>query len=581
MTAGITAADFDRWHGDPCAFIESVLIDPEVGTPYVLNRAQRRFIARAFSLTADGRLRYPELLFSCPKKSGKTALAAMLVIYVVVILAGPFGEGIICSNSLEQAQARVFQAVTRMVIASPLLKDDAIITTTKITFRSTGGTIIALASDFTTAAGANPSCVCFDELWGYVSERDTRLFDEMVPSPARRISCRLTVSYAGYEGESSPLETLYKRGLQGTQVEPDMYVAPGMLTFWTNDFIAPWQTETWREEMRAALRPNAYLRLIENRWVTSESSFVDMDWWDACVDPTVHPLLIDKNRRIYVGIDASTKRDSTAIVACGWNTEEKKVDLVWHRVFQPSPNDPLDFEKTIEASMLDLRDRFYVGEVRYDPYQMAAVAQRLTAEGLPMIEFPQTSGNLTAMGNNLYEIIKGRTLIAYPDAGMRLAIQRAVAVENARGWRIATEKQSHKIDIVISLAMAALGAVMEGQQPDLENWRKIGESALMPRPPAPEAPVVPAILMAANHAGVAALTIAGEPVAVVALSERVGFTLNNGRMVMLAKGQLIEIPQRLLDNENWLLRDGLRVCRVEMVEIRDAAWGRGHPAIAL
>jgi hypothetical protein len=81
----------------------------------------------------------------------------------------------------------------------------------------------------------------------------------------------------------------------------------------------------------------------------------------------------------------------------------------------------------------------------------------------------------------------------------------------------------------------------------------------------------PAILTAANHAGIAALTIAGEPVLVVVLSERVGFPLNNGRMVMLAKGQPIEIPRRLLDNENWLLRDGLRVCRVEIVEIRDAA----------
>ncbi len=253
--------------------------------------------------------------------------------------------------------------------------------------------------------------------------------------------------------------------------------------------------------MRAALRPNAFLRLIENRWVTSESTFVDMAWWDACVDPAVHPLLIDKNRRIYVGIDASTKRDSTAIVACAWNTEEKKVDLVWHRVFQPSPNDPLDFERTIEASMLDLRDRFYVGEVRYDPYQMAAVAQRLTAEGLPMIEYPQTSGNLTAMGNNLYEIIKGCTLIAYADAGMRLAIQRAVAVENARGWRIAKEKQSHKIDVVVALAaMAALGAVMEGQEPDLENWRKIGEDGpITPRPSAPVAPVMPSVWSAANH----------------------------------------------------------------------------------
>jgi hypothetical protein len=39
-----------------------------------------------------------------------------------------------------------------------------------------------------------------------------------------------------------------------------------------------------------------------------------------------------------------------------------------------------------------------------------------------------------------------------------------VALETSRGWRIAKEKQSHKIDVVVALAMAALGAVRSGQE---------------------------------------------------------------------------------------------------------------------
>jgi hypothetical protein len=38
---------------------------------------------------------------------------------------------------------------------------------------------------------------------------------------------------------------------------------------------------------------------------------------------------------------------------------------------------------------------------------------------------------------------------------------RAVASESARGWNIAKEKQSHKIDVIVALAMAALGAVQQ------------------------------------------------------------------------------------------------------------------------
>jgi phage terminase large subunit-like protein len=73
--------------------------------------------------------------------------------------------------------------------------------------------------------------------------------------------------------------------------------------------------------------------------------------------------------------------------------------------------------------------------------------------------FPQSVPNLTEASQNLYELIKGRNLLAYPDAGIRLAISRAVAVETPRGWRIGKDKQSHKIDVVVALAMAALAAV--------------------------------------------------------------------------------------------------------------------------
>ena len=78
-----------RWRADPVAFIEQVLINPETGKPFELYEAQKRFIRDALTLLPDGRLPYPELLYSCPKKSGKTATSAMVVIYIIVVLGGP------------------------------------------------------------------------------------------------------------------------------------------------------------------------------------------------------------------------------------------------------------------------------------------------------------------------------------------------------------------------------------------------------------------------------------------------------------------------------------------------------------
>jgi hypothetical protein len=93
---------------------------------------------------------------------------------------------------------------------------------------------------------------------------------------------------------------------------------------------------------------------------------------------------------------------------------------------------------------------------------MQSTAQRLIKQHLPMQEFPQSIPNLTEASNNLYELITGNNISLYADDGMRLAVSRAVAVEGPRGWKISKEKTSHKIDVVIALGMAALGAVEGG-----------------------------------------------------------------------------------------------------------------------
>jgi phage terminase large subunit-like protein len=108
--------------------------------------------------------------------------------------------------------------------------------------------------------------------------------------------------------------------------------------------------------------------------------------------------------------------------------------------------------------VLDLRKRFWVRKVLFDPYQMVASAQRLARQGVKMEEFPQSVPNLTAASQNMYELLQGRTLQLYPNADIRLAMSRAIAIETSRGWRIAKEKQNHKIDVVIALAMSALAS---------------------------------------------------------------------------------------------------------------------------
>jgi hypothetical protein len=455
----IDAASLARWRGSPVLFVEEVLRDPETKRPFVLLPAERMFLQHSFERWDDGRLVYPEQIYACPKKSGKTTFAALHALIMTILFGEHFPEAVLVANDYEQAQGRVFEMVKRIVEASPALRREAKVTGNRITFPALNAVISPIASDYAGAAGGNQCISVFDEVWAYTSERSRRLWDELVPPPTRKVALRLSVTYAGFEGESTVLEALYRRGMQLPEIAPNLHAGDGLLMFWSHEPVAPWQTEAWLAEMRRSLRPNAYLRMIENRFVTSESTFIDMGWYDQCVVPEMKPTFADEDLAIWVGIDASVKRDSTAVVATTWDKPSQSVRLIFHRVFQPTPEEPLDFEQTVEKTVLELKARFRLRRVLFDPFQMQASAQRLARAGVKMEEFPQTVPNLTAASQNLFELMQARTLQLYPAADIRLAMSRAVAIESARGWRIAKDKQAHKIDVVVALAMSALASV--------------------------------------------------------------------------------------------------------------------------
>ena len=77
-----------------------------------------------------------------------------------------------------------------------------------------------------------------------------------------------------------------------------------------------------------------------------------------------------------------------------------------------------------------------------------------------MQEYPQTTGNLTECGQNLYDLVKYHNIVLYACKDMRYEATCAIAKETGRGLRIVKEKSSQKIDQVVALAMAA---VREGQ----------------------------------------------------------------------------------------------------------------------
>ena len=136
----------------------------------------------------------------------------------------------------------------------------------------------------------------------------------------------------------------------------------------------------------------------------------------------------------------------------------KCVRLVAHKVFTPTPGDPIDFEEhhREDAARLAGAVPAAAGAVRSvsDGGGGAAAGAGADADrGISADACP----NLTATTSNLFDLISARQLVLYPDAGMRLAISHAIIIESSRGWRLDKMKQQHKIDVVVALSMACLG----------------------------------------------------------------------------------------------------------------------------
>lgn len=439
-------------------FIETFCTTTE-GAPLVLLPHQRAILEHCLTPDAQGRLPYATVVYSCPKKSGKTAINAAITLWAAYQLPAP-NELLIVANDLEQAQGRVFKELVRMIAASPPLAAKVTRQTRGEVELVSGTTIKTLAADYAGAAGSNHGLVSFDELWAYTSEGARRLWDELTPVPTRRISLRLVTTYAGFMGESVLLEELYKAGQGGHPVLPDLpaHAAGQLFMYWDHAPRMPWQTKEYYESQRASLRSSAYLRLHENRWVTGAEGFLTAAQVDAITDPAHRPPL-PQAATLYVGLDASVKRDSTALVAVHWQDEELLLGPV--KVWTPRAGEPVDFA-AVEDELLLWQEQFPIAAVSFDPYQLAALAQRLVAAGVPMVELPQTLPNLTEAATTLLDAIQHKRLRLWECATLRGALLNAVLIEGPRGLRIAKEKTSKKIDAAAALSFAVLAATRQG-----------------------------------------------------------------------------------------------------------------------
>jgi hypothetical protein len=77
----VSGLDLERYGSDPIAFLDDLVRVNELGQSLRLLDHQREILRIAFAFDAAGKLTWDTLVYSCPKKSGKTTLNAALTLW--------------------------------------------------------------------------------------------------------------------------------------------------------------------------------------------------------------------------------------------------------------------------------------------------------------------------------------------------------------------------------------------------------------------------------------------------------------------------------------------------------------------
>ncbi len=300
---------FDREAADrACDFFPTFLkhhIGAFAGQPFALLPYQVKLLTRplfGWKRTADNLRRFRRLTLFAPKASGKSPWASGTGLYLLLFDQEPSAE--IYALASDREQGRVVHRDAQVMLESTpelaarceVLKDSIFVANTNSTFK-------VLSADATSAHGWRPHAVILDEIQ---LQKNRDLLEVARRSMSkRRQPVLICLGHAGTDEESIGFEEFAyaKNVINGTL--SDETLLPVVFDMAEGD---DWQSpETWRkvnpgygvtiqpdglamEAAEAANEPrkqNDFKRYHCNIWTNQATSWIPVEWWDACAVPTL------------------------------------------------------------------------------------------------------------------------------------------------------------------------------------------------------------------------------------------------------------------------------------------------------
>ena len=493
------------------AFIESLFITSGIhaGRPFKLRPWQVEIIEAIYAVDENGRRIKRQVLFTVPRKNGKTQLAAALALCHLV---GPEAEqrGQVYSAAGDRKQAAlILKELIAFVRADQVLMDRIIIREHSKTLEDviTGSTYEALSSDAKKAHGLNVSFAIMDELAQW-PKRD--LYDALTTGGAARAEpLYITISTQSHDKNSvmSELVQYGRRVLDGSIVDesflPIIYAAP--------DDADPWDPETWKacnpalgdfrsmEEMASAAeqakslpaREPSFRLLYLNQAVDASARFLNAKDWNACkrvIDQGLFGQVMFSKQRCVLGLDLSSTTDLTALTAyfpeshdlLAWfwmpldNLEEaERRDHVpyrlWHRQghIEATPGRAID--KTFVVHRLgELTKEYDVQFCAADRWRLDEIKRLMVEAGIKMelVEHGQGWRDMGPAIDAVETLVLRKELRHYGHPVLDMCVSNAQTVSDPTGARkLVKERSTGRIDGLVAATMAIGAAVKVAPKP--------------------------------------------------------------------------------------------------------------------
>lgn len=505
---------FDRKAANrPCAFTEHLrhVKGPKAGEQIHLEDWQCFILTTLYgwkyrSGKWEGRRRFRKSYTEVPRGNGKSTLCSALALYMLCA-DGESGADIY-SFATTRDQARiVFDDALAMARGNADLRAAYDLKTFNhsMAIIGTNSKFLPKSADADTLDGLNTHFAVIDELHAHKTRAVHDVVETSIGKRTQPLIFEITTAgfllfgicmedrrYVGHILDRSVYDENFFGIIYTIDQDDDWKSIAALKKANPNWGISCDETTILSNRKKALVTTSAqknYLTKHLDVWVNSDSQWLDMEKFRKCVSPELREEDFRGCYCIY-GLDLASKLDIAAVVKLFWrkNTQGAIEYYVFQEFYLPAEaaqnSENSDYSGWVADGYLRITDgaitnlaeiQDYIRDdakqyetlaVAYDPMQATQMSQTLLAEGVEMVELPQTLKNMSEPMKQLQALIyegrihfDGSPVMSWMFANVVCHLD---AKENVYPRK---EKAGDKIDGVVALIMALNQAI----QKDVEN----------------------------------------------------------------------------------------------------------------